>query len=205
MRTSILVAFALLVGMPTVGSAQNEPTYYDEVVAQDDATVCDETGWSMIESEMTSTQPESFMIQHAACMDGENGLVLLSACAEPVHQTLVEVGPDPGEAWVSCTVMATNGSIDDFVLNPADFPLVNSQGTQYLYSLAASVVGGTSTLQPQELAPGSDPVIGLVAFAIPEAIEPPYLVVWEPGVNGVALDPLWIVVDRLIELPEALT
>src|SRR5215204_2337574 len=139
MRALTLVAFALLVAVPTVGSAQDAPSYYDQVVAQDDPTVCDETGWSMIESEMISTQTESFMRKHAACIDGENGLILLSACAEPVHQTLVEVGPAPGEAWVSCTVMATNGSIDDFVLSPADFSLVDSQGTQYPYSLAASV------------------------------------------------------------------
>jgi len=203
MRALILVAFALLAAVPIGGNAQDDPSYYDQVVAQDDRTACDETGWSVLETEITSTQSMSFMIEHAACIDGENGLILLSGCMEPVFRTMAAVAPDPGEAWVSCSVMVSNGSVEGFLISPTDFSLVDSRGTQYPFSLAASVI--PSSLRPQELPLRGDPVVGLVTFAIPEATQPPYLLVWEPGVNGVALDPVWIVVDRLIELPEALT
>jgi hypothetical protein len=44
-----------------------------------------------------------------------------------------------------------------------------------------------------------------MGLVIPEDLESPHILVWEPGVDGAPLGPVWIVVDRLITLPEALT
>jgi hypothetical protein len=210
MRALILVAFALLAAMPTVSSAQDEPSYYDQVVAQDDPTgVCDETGWSVLTSEITSreTATVSFMNEHAACINGDTGIALVSSCTVPLLRSMMKPGsgPDPGEAWVACTVMLMNGGIEGVLISQTDFSLVDSQGTAYPYTLAPSVQGGTEMLQDQVSVPLGDPVAGFVAFAVPETIEPPYLLVWEPGINGVALDPVWIVLDRLEQLPEEYT
>jgi hypothetical protein len=202
----LILAFALFVTvLPAITSAQSGENYLDRVVAADDRTACDETGWSMIESEMTTTLSDSYLLEHAACSNGEHDLALMAGCNEPMRQTLVEAGPDPGEAWIGCSVMVINGSVHDFILAPADFSLADKEGTPYPFSVAASIMGGPSALRVQNLPAGSDPIIGLVAFAIPDDLDPPYLLVWEPGVNGVALSPVWIVVDRLIELPDSLS
>lgn len=201
MRALLLVTLALTISAGFVSAAQSDESYYERVVAGDDRTSCDEVGWALLAEQMTSTVTEEELVEHAACSGGATGLLLMVGCLEPIRRTLGPVGPDLGEVWVSCTVMMGNLTNQAVTVTPADLSLVDAEGNSYPYSLEASAVV-KSVLRPQELAVGSDPAIGLPSFEIPEDVEPPYLIVWEPAINGKPSEPVWIAVDRFIELPE---
>jgi hypothetical protein len=85
MRALALLTVAVVAALPSSSSAQGDvPSYYDQVIAADDRTTCDETGWSLIASDMTSTMSEAFAIALAACGN------MVASCA-----------PD---AWRLCTI-----------------------------------------------------------------------------------------------------
>jgi hypothetical protein len=199
----------------------DDASYLDRLLDTDDATHCDAIGWAMITPEFAPTPPNGdnrpaaevtptmsaeYRRNHAACWGGDRGIRLMASCFEPLCDPGLLLALGPEMMGLGCAIVADDGTIPGVLLEPADFSLVDATGAVYPMNLAATAaerVVGLTVLQTQALAPGSE-TRGYLGFALPDNLEPPYLLEWTPRVNNRSEEPLWIVLDRFMAIPAPL-
>jgi len=215
---AVLLAATLAACTASDDARVDDSSYLDRLLDTDDATHCDAIGWAMITPEFAPTPPNGeirptadvtptmsaeYRRNHAACRGGDRGIRLMASCFEPHRDPELLLALGPEKMGLGCAVVADDGTVPGVLLEPADFSLVDAAGEAYPMNLAATSaesVAGLTLLQTQALAPGSE-VRGYLGFALPDNLEPPYLLEWTPRVNTTPEEPLWIVLDRFMAIP----
>lgn len=181
-RVSMLVVTLLLVlfappasaSTPTAATPVASPTPFPSVlsfVREDAAFDCDHIGWNID----NIAQVDARSNYYGVCFDGVGHYAF---CARIVYDpALGDLGPPSSDIdWVMCAIMIANEGSSAYLSNPLYYRLFDGGGHEHPFTLDPFEGYPDSLMGSEMIAPFSLGG-GIIAFEVPKATAPLFLVV----------------------------